>query len=99
MLLDVTTMLASYTVRNRFYETFERPSVRSSGLVCLSLPSTAYGGFAAERYTGRRCRSIVPCSNGAAANAGAQQEKRAVSRCQLTDETEHRLVFAEAIKT
>jgi len=75
-------------MRNRVYETVERPSI------CLSHRSTAAavaGGFAAERPADRRYRSTAAGAGGAAyqlqarsaATApqhGAQQQMRAVSR-------------------
>ena len=72
------------------------PSVRPS--VCLSHLSTAAttaGGFAAERREGRRYPSLAadapwaPCCR----RAGAQQQTRAASRWQPTEEAEHTVLF------
>ena len=68
--------------------------------VCLSHLSTAAcrcGGFAAVGPAGRRHLSIAAVagrrgSKPAAQHRGFQQQMRAVSRCQLTHEAEHRLV-------
>jgi len=59
-------------MRSMVYETVET--------VCPSIDrSTAYGGFAAERPTGRRYRSITRRSAAAAPQHGAQQRMRVVS--------------------
>jgi len=70
---------------------FVRPSVRPS--VCLSVPSC-----------GRRTplRRVCSCGHGGqeisidCCTVAAQRQMRAVPRCQLTHEAEHRLVIEES---
>jgi len=68
-------------VCGRVYATVRCPSVC---LIQLSTAAAACGGFTAESRARRRYRSI--------ANAGAQQQMRAVSCWQPWDEAVHRLV-------
>jgi len=73
-------------------ETVKCPSICPS--ICLSHRSMAatYCGFTAECHVGRMYRSIAACIRPSAAGAGTQQQMRAVSLWQPTEEAEHWLV-------
>ena len=89
-------------VCGRVYVTVRCPSIYLAVClsVCLSHPSTAAaacGGFAAVGPAERRCRSIAAADNETQQHGG-QQQMRAVSRCQLTQEVEDKLVLFRKIE-
>jgi len=73
-------------LRSSVCEGVGRPSVRLSVCPAVCAIIRRRGGFAAMGPAGRRYRSI-------AAWLGPQQQMQAVSRCQLTQEAKHKLVF------